>query len=100
MMPWRVMAYKAFNTFIDDVFAWIVDMPMKHRLMTLRDDVVFLFLLYQWWTYRVDKTRANEFGIAYEKPAEVLEAEGKEAAALRLQALARGRETRLRLKQD
>ena len=28
--------------------------------MTLRDDVVFLSFLYQWYTYRVDKTRANE----------------------------------------
>lgn len=27
-----------------------------------RDDVVFLIYLYQRWVYRVDKTRANEFG--------------------------------------
>ena len=28
-----------FNTFIDDVFAFVIEMPLKHRLMTLRDDV-------------------------------------------------------------
>lgn len=40
---------------------------MKHRVMTLRDDVVFLVFLYQYWIYRTDKTRENEFGIAYER---------------------------------
>lgn len=27
-----------------------------------RDDVIFLIYLYQRWIYRVDKSRANEFG--------------------------------------
>ena len=38
-LPWRVLAYKAFNTFIDDVFAVLVTMPMHHRVACLRDDV-------------------------------------------------------------
>lgn len=59
------MVYKIFNTFIDDVFAWVVKMPMKHRIMTLRDDVVFAIFLYQYIAYRTDKSRANEFGRAY-----------------------------------
>ena len=59
-LPIRVFAYKIFNTFVDDVFAWVVKMPLKHRLMTLRDDVVFVVFLYQWWTYRIDSTRLNE----------------------------------------
>jgi hypothetical protein len=49
-MPWRVLIYKAFNTFIDDVFAfWIMSdhMTKKHRYMTLRDDLVFLVFIYQ-----------------------------------------------------
>ena len=33
-----------------------------HRLACFRDDVVFIILLYQRWIYRVDKTRANEYG--------------------------------------
>lgn len=63
-LPIKVFAYKIFNTFVDDAFAWIVKMPLKHRLMTLRDDVVFVVFLYQWWTYRTDATRPNEYGFA------------------------------------
>ena len=54
--------YKAFNTFIDDVFAFLIKMPTSHRLACFRDDVVFLFYLYQRWIYPVDKSRINEFG--------------------------------------
>ena len=66
-MPWRAMTYKAFNTFVDDVFAWIIDMPTTHRIATLRDDLVFFIYLYQRWIYPVDKTRTNEFGYSYDK---------------------------------
>ena len=65
-LPWKVFLYKIFNTFVDDAFAWLVEMPMKHRLMTLRDDVVFVIFLVQVYLYRVDKTRSNEFGYSYE----------------------------------
>ena len=57
-------------------------MPLKHRLMTLRDDVVFLIFLYQWYTYRVDKTRANEFGRAYEGAVADADGPGGDAAAV------------------
>ena len=60
-LPIRVFAYKIFNTFVDDVFAWVVKMPLKHRLMTLRDDVVFVVFLYQRCAYRVDASRPHEF---------------------------------------
>uniref|UniRef100_A0AAQ4QG48 Lipid scramblase CLPTM1L n=1 Tax=Gasterosteus aculeatus aculeatus TaxID=481459 RepID=A0AAQ4QG48_GASAC len=60
---------QAFNTFIDDVFAFIITMPTSHRLACFRDDVVFLIYLYQRWLYPVDKTRINEYGVSYdEKP--------------------------------
>merc|ERR1719198_2876064 len=65
--------YKAFNTFIDDVFSFIMVMPTSHRIACLRDDVVFFVYLYQWYLYPVDKTRANEYGYAYEEE----EGEGK-----------------------
>eukprot|EP00954_Amorphochlora_amoebiformis_P009316 724921-Amorphochlora_amoeboformis.AAC.1 len=26
-LPWRPLMYKAFNTFVDDAFAWIIEMP-------------------------------------------------------------------------
>ena len=54
--------YKALNTFIDDLFAFIIKMPMAHRLSCLRDDFIFLIYLYQRWLYGTDKTRANEYG--------------------------------------
>jgi len=40
---------QAFNTFIDDVFSWVLTMPMSHRIACLRDDVVFFAYLYQRW---------------------------------------------------
>ena len=39
--------YKAFNTFIDDLFAFIITMPTAHRVACFRDDVVFVIYLYQ-----------------------------------------------------
>ena len=72
-LPVKAFMYKIFSTFIDDVFAFIVKMPLKHRIMTLRDDVVFFGFLYQWWIYRVDKSRVNEFGFAFEDQGDVTE---------------------------
>ncbi|KAJ1444418.1 hypothetical protein M885DRAFT_454794, partial [Pelagophyceae sp. CCMP2097] len=56
-LPVKVFLYKIFNTFVDDVFAFVVKMPLKHRIMTFRDDAVFLVFLYQWWAYPTDRTR-------------------------------------------
>mmetsp|Transcript_34184 Transcript_34184/g.109764 ORF Transcript_34184/g.109764 Transcript_34184/m.109764 type:complete len:717 (-) Transcript_34184:1323-3473(-) len=64
-LPVKAFGYKIFNTFVDDVFSWVVDMPLKHRLMTLRDDLVFLVFIFQYFKYRVDKSRVNEFGFVY-----------------------------------
>ena len=66
-LPWRAFTYKAFSTFIDDVFAFIIVMPTAHRVACFRDDAVFLVYLYQRWLYPVDKTRANEFGMVFEE---------------------------------
>nr|XP_023022991.1 cleft lip and palate transmembrane protein 1-like protein [Leptinotarsa decemlineata] len=59
-LPWRAFTYRAFNTFIDDIFAFIITMPMAHRVACFRDDVVFLVYLYQRWLYPVDKTRTDD----------------------------------------
>eukprot|EP00310_Coccolithus_braarudii_P008361 CAMPEP_0183359938 /NCGR_PEP_ID=MMETSP0164_2-20130417/53776_1 /TAXON_ID=221442 /ORGANISM="Coccolithus pelagicus ssp braarudi, Strain PLY182g" /LENGTH=121 /DNA_ID=CAMNT_0025534167 /DNA_START=44 /DNA_END=409 /DNA_ORIENTATION=- len=61
-MPWKTFMYKALNTFVDDLFAFIIKMPTMHRLSCLRDDVIFLVYLYQRWCYGVDASRANEYG--------------------------------------
>ncbi|KAJ8927869.1 hypothetical protein NQ314_019613 [Rhamnusium bicolor] len=59
-LPWRAFTYRAFNTFIDDIFAFIITMPTAHRVACFRDDVVFLIYLYQRWLYPVDKTRTDD----------------------------------------
>ncbi|XP_032228354.2 cleft lip and palate transmembrane protein 1-like protein [Nematostella vectensis] len=64
-LPWRAFMYKAFNTFIDDVFAFIITMPTAHRLACFRDDFIFVIYLYQRWLYPVDMARVNEFGVSY-----------------------------------
>ncbi|XP_067943747.1 putative lipid scramblase CLPTM1 [Watersipora subatra] len=61
-LPWRMMTYKALNTFIDDLFAFVIKMPTLYRIGCFRDDIVFLIFLYQRWIYKVDPTRLNEFG--------------------------------------
>eukprot|EP01094_Clydonella_sp_ATCC50884_P001784 TRINITY_DN11339_c0_g1_i2.p1 TRINITY_DN11339_c0_g1~~TRINITY_DN11339_c0_g1_i2.p1 ORF type:complete len:620 (-),score=162.83 TRINITY_DN11339_c0_g1_i2:29-1888(-) len=63
----RVFMYKALNTFIDDLFAFIIKMPTMHRLACLRDDLIFFVYLYQRWLYPVDKSRYNEFGVTGEQ---------------------------------
>lgn len=66
-LPWRMLTYRALNTFIDDLFAFIIKMPTMHRLACFRDDLVFFIYLYQRWAYRVDMTRANSFGVTGEQ---------------------------------
>ncbi|ESS67246.1 hypothetical protein TCDM_04014 [Trypanosoma cruzi Dm28c] len=58
-LPWRTFVYRALNTVIDDLFAFIVKMPWLHRLACFRDDVVFVILLYQRWIYPVDTGRSE-----------------------------------------
>ncbi|XP_050430955.1 lipid scramblase CLPTM1L-like [Adelges cooleyi] len=59
-LPWKTFMYKAFNTFIDDLFAFIIPMPTAHRLACFRDDIVFLIYIYQRWLYPVDLNRLDE----------------------------------------
>eukprot|EP01135_Chromosphaera_perkinsii_P000160 Nk52_evm56s32 gene=Nk52_evmTU56s32 len=60
-LPWRMMTYKALNTFVDDLFAFIIKMPTLHRLACFRDDLIFFIFLYQKWIYPTDYKRLNEF---------------------------------------
>lgn len=63
-LPWRMLTYKFLNTFIDDIFAFVIKMPLMYRLGCFRDDIIFIIYLYQRWIYRVDPKRVNEFGIS------------------------------------
>ncbi|GKY94599.1 hypothetical protein MPSEU_000425400 [Mayamaea pseudoterrestris] len=59
-LPWRVLAYKFVNTFIDDLFSFIIRMPTLARIGCFRDDIVFFVYLYQRWLYPVDVSRPVE----------------------------------------
>ncbi|KAF0893191.1 hypothetical protein E2562_023213 [Oryza meyeriana var. granulata] len=86
-MPWRQMTYKFLNTIIDDLFAFVIKMPMLHRLSVFRDDVIFLIYLYQRWVYPVDKKRVNEYGFGGEdEPQAPQTLEGSDSAAAPQQA--------------
>ncbi|URE08352.1 Cleft lip and palate transmembrane protein 1 [Musa troglodytarum] len=69
-LPWRQMTYKFLNTIIDDLFAFVIKMPMLHRLSVFRDDLIFMIYLYQRWIYPVDRKRVNEFGFGGEDEAQ------------------------------
>ncbi|XP_042494102.1 cleft lip and palate transmembrane protein 1 homolog [Macadamia integrifolia] len=78
-LPWRQMTYKFLNTIIDDLFAFVIKMPMLHRLSVFRDDVIFLIYLYQRWAYPVDKKRVNEFGFGGEDEDQITDGTGTAA---------------------
>jgi len=61
-LPWRVLVYKSLNTFIDDLFSFIIRMPTMARISCFRDDVVFFIYIYQRWLYPVDTSRPVEGG--------------------------------------
>lgn len=65
-LPWRMLTYKALNTFIDDIFAFVIRMPTLYRIGCLRDDVIFFIFLYQRWIYPIDPRRVNEYGVSQE----------------------------------
>lgn len=65
-LPWRMLTYKFLNTFIDDMFAFVIKMPTMYRIGCFRDDIIFLIFLYQKWIYPVDKSRRNEYGYVEE----------------------------------
>lgn len=88
-LPWRAFMYKACNTFIDDIFAFIITMPTAHRLACFRDDVVFVIYLYQRYLYPVDKSRVNEFGESFEESlkAERTDTENRQALLEKMKSL-------------
>ncbi len=67
------MTYKSINTFIDDLFAFVIKMPIMHRLACLRDDVIFLVYCYQRYKYKTDYTRVNEYGQCAEPTEEMIQ---------------------------
>ena len=77
-LNWRTMTYKSINTFIDDLFAFVIKMPVMHRLACLRDDFIFFVFLWQRYIYKTDYTRVNEFGQCAEPTEEMIREMKKE----------------------
>jgi hypothetical protein len=57
-LPWRMMTYKALNTFIDDLFAFVIKMPTMYRIGCFRDGKKkqfeinnFLFCLFRYYIF-------------------------------------------------
>eukprot|EP01036_Dinobryon_divergens_P028417 gene28417-37356_t len=59
-LPWNYLVFKFLNTFIDDLFAFIIKMPTMHRLSVFRDDLVFVIYMYQRRIYQIDENRPYE----------------------------------------
>jgi hypothetical protein len=59
-LPWKFLCFRFVNTFIDDLFAFIIKMPTMHRLSVFRDDIVFFIYMYQRYIYKVDESRPVE----------------------------------------
>ena len=94
------MTYKALNTFIDDLFAFVIKMPTMYRIGCFRDgkektmvedlneclsvclDIIFFIYLYQRYIYPVDRTRLNEFGTSGETGSAVVPAEPASTASV------------------
>ncbi|KAF8354062.1 hypothetical protein PRIPAC_95685 [Pristionchus pacificus] len=84
-LPWRMLTYKFINTFIDDLFAFVIRMPTMYRIGCFRDDIIFLIYLYQKWAYPVDLSRTNEYGTSGVDPdgsALIAAAQSEETAAI------------------
>lgn len=43
-LPWRMMTYKALNTFIDDIFAFVIKMPTMYRIGCFRDGMLYVIV--------------------------------------------------------
>lgn len=50
-MPLAAFLFRTVNTFVDDLFAFVIPMPTLTRLSAFRDDIVFVVLMWQWWVY-------------------------------------------------
>ncbi|KAL3657573.1 hypothetical protein V7S43_017540 [Phytophthora oleae] len=69
-LQWRLLIYRALNTFIDDLFAFVIKMPTLHRISCFRDDIVFIVYLYQRWIYPVDTQRLGDVADGAPTPKE------------------------------
>jgi len=48
-----MLTYKFINTFIDDLFAFVIRMPTMYRIGCFRDDIIFLVSIKTFFSYIV-----------------------------------------------
>ena len=75
-LNWRGLIYRFITTIIDDLFAFMVTMPVMRRVMYFRDgtllfylDIIFILYIYQRQIYKTDYSRKTLF-TQDEKPKE------------------------------
>eukprot|EP00826_Nyctotherus_ovalis_P002067 TRINITY_DN10390_c0_g1_i2.p1 TRINITY_DN10390_c0_g1~~TRINITY_DN10390_c0_g1_i2.p1 ORF type:complete len:550 (-),score=127.33 TRINITY_DN10390_c0_g1_i2:48-1697(-) len=44
-LPWRTLFYRFINTIIDDLFSFVIKMPVMHRIACFRDDIIFIIYM-------------------------------------------------------
>lgn len=59
-LPWRALFYRFLRTIIDDLFSFVIKMPIMHRIACFRDDVIFVLYMIQRYMYKVDPKRTDE----------------------------------------
>ena len=59
-LPWRALFYRFLRTIIDDLFSFVIKMPIMHRVACFRDDVIFVLYMVQRYMYKVDPKRSDE----------------------------------------
>jgi len=59
-LPWNHLIYRFINTFIDDLFAFVIRMPLLHRISVFRDDFIFILYMIQRCMYPVSASRPVE----------------------------------------
>eukprot|EP00826_Nyctotherus_ovalis_P016416 TRINITY_DN1474_c0_g2_i2.p1 TRINITY_DN1474_c0_g2~~TRINITY_DN1474_c0_g2_i2.p1 ORF type:complete len:561 (+),score=131.01 TRINITY_DN1474_c0_g2_i2:1811-3493(+) len=59
-LPWRALFYRFLRTIIDDLFSFVIKMPIMHRIACFRDDIIFVLYMIQRYMYKVDPKRTDE----------------------------------------
>lgn len=67
-LPWRMMSYKFLNTFIDDMFAFVIKMPTMYRLGCFRDGkftILIIMIMYTFFLFKMAKSTFNMVLISF-----------------------------------
>ncbi|EAX84311.1 hypothetical protein TVAG_515920 [Trichomonas vaginalis G3] len=77
-ISFTVLVYKCIGTFIDDLYAILMNLPTLYKITCFRDDITFFIWVFQCCIYKIDNTRSNEYGEILAKLKEEEEDEAEE----------------------